>query len=223
MNASKGLFGILCGLVLPAAGCNMLALPAYMTAADQTEKVPAEFSKLDGRKVAVVVWAEPGTLYQFPHMRLELASQIAYQMNLHLKTTQIVPPETIADYQTRNPNWDATSPAEIGRQYGAQCVVFVELLEYSTREPKSPGLFHGRANASIVVYDVADPSARWTLTPAMAEFPSGRQSLMNSDDQTVHRQLLEILGHQVAVKFYDHEVPKDKRAAVQPASQRDKK
>lgn len=222
MKAAKGLLWIFCGaaLLLPA-GCNILAYPAYLAAANQTEKIPAEFSKLDNKKVAILVWAEPGTLFQFPHIRLELASQIAYQMNQHLKTTQVVPAQMIDDYQTRNPNWDAVAPSEIGKQFGADYVIFVEILEYSTREPQTPGLFRGKARASVVVHDVSDPTARWTLTQASAKFPQGRTALMNSDDQVIHRQLLEILGNQVTVKFYQHEVPKDKHPETNAADERD--
>lgn len=197
--------------LLALAGCQALAYPLAVAHMDDTEKVPAEFSKLEGRKIAVVIWAESGTLYQFPHMRLELASQVTYQMGQHLEASQVVPPQAIADYQGRDPNWDSTQPTEIGKRFGADYVVFVELLEYSTREPNTPGLFRGRAKASVVVYDVADPTARWTLSPATAEYPSGRQSLAASDDQAVHSQLLEILGSQITAKFYSHEVPKDKK------------
>lgn len=218
MKAAKGLLWILCGAVLLIqAGCNVLAYPAMLMAENQTEKVPAEFAKVQNKKVAIVVWAEAGTLFQFPHMRVELASQVAYQMDQHLKTTTLVPPQNIADYQARNPNWDAVSPSEIGRQYGADYVIFIELLDYSTREPRTPGLFHGKAKASVVVHDVADPTARWTLTPASADFPQSRANAMKSDDQAVHRQLLEMLANQVTAKFYEHEVPKGTKSKEQNA------
>lgn len=216
MKAAKGILWIVCGAALSVqAGCNLIAFPAMLMAEAQTDKVPAEFSKLENKKVAIVVWAEPGALFQFPHMRLELASQIAYQMSIHLKTTSVVPPQMIADYQNRNTNWDAVSPSEIGKQFGADYVIFVELLEYSTREPQTPGLFHGKAKASVVVHDVADPAARWTLSPTSVDFPQNRTNMMNSDDQAVHRQMLEVLASQITAKFYSHEIPKYKTAAAQ--------
>ena len=124
--------------LLFATGCNMLSYPLAVMASEQTEKIPAEFNKLDGKKAAVVVWAQPETMLQFPHMRLELASQVTYQMKQRLETTQVVSAEQIADYQDRNLNWDALPPTQIGKQFGADYVVFIELLEYSTRDPKTP-------------------------------------------------------------------------------------
>lgn len=212
MKAVKGILWI--GLIVALfaqAGCNMLAYPAMLAAEAQTEKVPAEFSRLADKKVAIVVWSDAGTLYQFPHIRLELASQLAYQMAGQLKTVSIVAPQEIADYQSRNPNWDAMPAWQIGRQFEADYVIFVEILEYSTREPRTPGLFHGMAKASVVVHDVADPTARWTLTPVSADFPLRRTTSMNSDDQMVHRQLIEMLAGQITTKFYEHEVSKHQR------------
>lgn len=213
MKASIGLMAVLCGLTLLfGMGCNILSYPLAVMASEQTEKIPAEFNKLDGKKAAVVVWAQPETILQFPHMRLELASQVTYQMKQRLKTTQVVPADQIADYQNRNLNWDAVPAPQIGKQFGADYVVFIEMLEYSTRDPMTPGLFRGRAKASVVVHDVADPTARWSLAPAMAEYPTGHTKLANADDQAIHHQLVEVLGSQITIKFYEHEVYKDTKA-----------
>ncbi len=211
MKASLGLIAFLCGVALSCGtGCQAIGYGLYSVTPEPVDKIPTEFNKLDGKKVAVVVYALPETMLQFPHMQLELSSQVAYQMKLRLKTVAVVPPQQVADYQGRNLNWDAVPPTQIGKQFGADYVVFVEVLEYSTREPKAPSLFRGRAKASIVVHDVADPTARWSLTPAGAEYPTGHTKLANADDMTIHRQLLEILGGQITTKFYEHEVPKDK-------------
>jgi hypothetical protein len=215
VKAPLRIVAIACCLALTlAAGCNLVG-PLVMITPEPTEDVPAEFNRLEGKKVAVLVWAQPETMLQFPHVRTELASQIAYQMRSQLKNTQVVPPEQIADYQNRNLNWDAVPPTQIGKQFGADYVVFVELLEYSTRDPKTPTLFSGRAKASVVVHDVADPTARWSLTPETAQYPTGNARLANVDDTTIHRQLLEILGSRVTLKFYDHQVPKDKHVREQ--------
>ena len=58
----------------------------------------------------------------------------------------------------------------------------------------------------------ADPTARWSLTPAVAEYPTGHTRLANADDKTIHRQMLEILGSQITSKFYEHEVPRTRTA-----------
>jgi hypothetical protein len=195
-----------------ATGCQALGYALYSVMPEPTEKIPAEFNRLDAKKAVVVVWAPSETMLQFPHMRLELASQTAYQMKQRLNTTEIVPPDEVSAYQDRNLNWDAVPPGEIGKRFGADYVIFIELLDYSTRDPKMPGLFRGRSRASIVVHDSADPTARWSLTPAVAEYPTGHTRLPNADDMTIHRQMLEILGSQITSKFYEHEVPRDKNS-----------
>jgi hypothetical protein len=216
VKPSMALGTALCCLVLSGGiGCRQLGYLLYTVTPEPTENVPAEFNRLDDKKVAILVWAQPETILQFPHVRLELASQIEYQLKQRLKNTQVVPAEQVADYQNRNLNWDAVPPTQIGRQFGADYVVFVELLEYSTRDPRTPGLFSGRARASVVVHDVADPTARWSLTPEVVQYPTGRAKLANADDTTIHRQLLEALASRIVLKFYDHEVPRDKHSREQ--------
>lgn len=206
-----GMLAALCGLTLVCAvGCQAIGYGLYSVMPEPTEKIPAEFNRLEAKKAVILVWAPSETMLQFPHIRLELASQTAYQMKQRLKTTEIVPADQVAAYQDRNLNWDALPPSEIGKHFGADYVIFIELLDYSTRDPKLPTLFRGRSRASIVVHDSADPTARWSLTPAVAEYPAGHTRLPNADDMTIHRQMLEILGSQITSKFYDHEIPRDK-------------
>jgi hypothetical protein len=212
LKATLVALGGLSALLL-STGCTQLGFALASTMPEPVEEVPAEFNKLEGEKVAVVVWAQPETVLQYPHVRLELASQVAYDLQRHLEPIEVVPPQKIADYQESNLNWDAMPPARLGEKFGADFVIFIELLNYSTREPHEPNLFRGRAKASLVVHDVSDPMARWSLTPATAAYPSGARRVTNIDEMTVHRQLLEILGSRIAVKFYDHEVPKGKRQA----------
>jgi len=196
----------ICGLL----GCNLLAYPLYLAAPEPTKKVPAEFNKLQGKRVAIVVWAKPETLFQFPHVRLEVAAQVAWQLQQKVKNVQVVQPQLIADYQDRHPEWEGLPPAEIGKRFGADYVIFVELLEYTTRDPRSPTLYRGRARAGIVVYDVADPARKWPLNPVTAEYPGGPVGVAAADDMAVHRGLLDLLGRKIAQKFYDHEIVLEK-------------
>ncbi len=197
--------------LLLVSGCTQIGYAIAQTMPEQTEEVPAEFNKLKGKKVAVVVWAQPETVLQYPHVRLELASQVAYELGRRIENVEFVSPEKIADYQDRDLNWDAVPATKIGERFDADYVLFIELLDYATREPREPNLFRGKARASLVVHDVNDPVVRWSLTPAAAVYPAGRSRVTNIDEMTVHRQLLEALGSRIAIKFYTHEVPKGKR------------
>ena len=103
----------------------------------------------------VLVWAPSETMLQFPHMRLELASQIAYQMKQRLKTTEIVPPDQVAAYQDRNLNWDAVPPsrdrqAVRGRLRDLHRAAGVLHSRYQDAGPVS----RAGPKASIVVHDV---------------------------------------------------------------------
>ena len=67
-------------LTAAVAGCNWLIPGVLMTEHKRTN--PAEFDKLAGKRVVVLVWAEPETLFDYPHVRLELSSYIADKLNI---------------------------------------------------------------------------------------------------------------------------------------------
>ena len=60
---------MLCG------GCNWFKGLAFILPEPQ-QTVPAEFAHLQG-SVAIVAWVHPETLYDYPNVRLELASHVA--------------------------------------------------------------------------------------------------------------------------------------------------
>ena len=66
-----------------AAGCQAIAYPFIVFGEEPTVKVPAEYGKLAGKKVAIVVWADNETLMDYPFVRFEVASWVAQTLKAH--------------------------------------------------------------------------------------------------------------------------------------------
>src|SRR3972149_1636065 len=140
----------LLGSVPLLASCNLLTPLAVL--GQHTKKISPEFDKLAGKRVAVLVWTEPATLFDYPHSRFELATYIGdklyAEMGQRNLATQVVDPRDVEDYLQKN--LDAQiDPYAVGRQFKADFVVYLELLEFQIRDPQSPQFLRGRIQASV--------------------------------------------------------------------------
>ena len=70
------------------SGCNLLTPIAFL--GPHQRKVAAEFDKLEGKRTLIMVWAEPETLFDYPHIRLELATYIGDKLVAGLKDCDLV-------------------------------------------------------------------------------------------------------------------------------------
>ncbi|MCH7799222.1 MAG: peptide chain release factor 1 [Planctomycetes bacterium] len=70
------LLWILAASLLPCAtGCNWLTPLIFI--GEHKKEISAEFDKLPGTRVVILVWAPPETRFDYPHVRRELATHVA--------------------------------------------------------------------------------------------------------------------------------------------------
>ncbi len=189
------------------SGCNLLTPIAFL--GPHQRKVPAEFDKLEGKRTLIMVWAEPETLFDYPHVRLELATYIGDKLAAGLKDCDLVDPRHVEDYLERT--LDATfDPEKVGAQFDADAVLYVELLKFQIRDPYSPDLVRGQVNSTVTVYDLrADPDETrvYVLQPVDVLCPKNQPLLMSPRNALwVRQQTYEQLAENVARKFYEHMV-----------------
>lgn len=192
-------------------GCNLL-LPAAFVGNPQ-RKMPAEFDKLVNVRAAVLVWAEPETLFHYPHIRWELSArvcdQLASKLNTEKSRLEMVDPRDLEDFIQKN-RAAANDPARVGREFKADYVVFVELNRFQIRDPDSPELLHARIDAGVSVYDVraeGDQPRRYELAAVAVVHPETGPVLMSPTNPLIIRQeAYDKFADVVARKFYDHTV-----------------
>lgn len=187
-----------------SAGCKAFAFGAVMWGKDPTRDVAAEWPHLVGKKVCVVVWAEMDTMFEYPFVQLEVARHVEESMTPAIKGISFVPPREVTSYQQRNPDWDREPPARIGAEFGADRVLFIEMTQYTTREPDSPYLFRGRISANLKVYDAAQPEAAPLYRSTVETVhPADTPGQYGTDDATIRKEAMEAFAVQVAGKFCD--------------------
>jgi len=188
-------------------GCNWLV--PFMFLGEHKRSAPAEFDKLVGKKVAVLVWASPETLFDYPYVRLELATYVSDKIAAGVESCHLVDPQLVEEYL--EPSADAlVDPAKVGAQFDADYVVYIELVDFQIRDPTAPDLVRAHVNASISVSDLrADPdeTTRFVLKPVQVRCPEHQPLIMSSRNATlVRQQSYEKFSEVVARKFYKHMV-----------------
>ena len=193
------------GLLL--VGCKALAAPWLLWGPEPTRTVPAEYPYLSGKKACVLVWAEMDTLFEYPHVRLEVAEHVAHAMKGNVAGVSVTPNREVEQLQQRERDWDRADPAVLGKRFGAERVLVVELTQYSTREPDSPHLYRGRISANVKVYDTSYPkSAPAYKSVVETVYPPDSVGQWGSSDRGIRLATMEAFAQDVAGKFYDRTI-----------------
>ncbi len=168
--------------------------------------VPAEFAHLEG-SVAIVVWVHPETLYDYPNVRLELASHVADQIAASVRAKlSFADMMEIEQYIDRK-GGRVVDPAQIGRQFGTHFVVYMEILEFTLRDPFVPDLLQAKIRASVTVHDLEDkdygPRA-YDLAPVAIMVPDRPAPFTQSNAMLIRKVAYETFGGLVARKFHEY-------------------
>jgi len=201
-------------LAMLLGGCNAVAFFGYLFAPEEPkEKVEAEFSDLARHKIAVVVYAREGIHYEYPEATLELSEAVCRELRERLTDVATVDPRLVRKYQYENLHWDAMGRTRLGEALGADYVLLVTLVEFSTRLPGSLELYRGRVTAEASLYDVARVERRsrvWEAPDIRVAYPAHETLVGQAHGQheairqrTVRRFATALVRH-----FYKHEVPK---------------
>lgn len=193
------------------ASCNLLTPLAVIGV--QRKRIPAEFDKLAGTRVAVQVWTDPSTLFDYPYARLELATYLGDKLHAEMAqrnlAIEVVDPRDVEDFLQRNPE-ARIDPAATGKKFQANYVVYVEVASFQIRDPSEPQFLRGRINASVSVHDVAADARtarRYELTPVEAVYPEDQPVLINATNSPMVREATyRKFAEMVARKFYEYTV-----------------
>ena len=209
------------------SGCSCLNWMAYVAApAAPTKTIDPSYTGLKGKTVAIVILAGPNVLLDYQTIQLEMSDAIAAELRGKLGNVTIVNPMRVIRYQDENPRWEAQPPERLCATFGADAVLLVTIIDFSTREPGSAHLTRGRVLAEASVYTAAkDHGSPTATTPAggasagqpvwrsqqlavmyPAESPLG---LPTGDDRPIRLKTCQIFAQELVQSFYAHKGPKE--------------
>jgi len=198
-----------------SGGCSAVGYLGYLIAPEgMTKTVEPEYKELPGKKVAVVIFAEQDVLYEYPLVRYELGSAINDQFKKNVEKIQVVPAEQIIKFQDEDLDWDSMDKTALGKAFSVDYVLFVSLVEFSTREPGSEYLYRGRVSAQATLYKTSLPEREasvWQNPGIRLSYPEQEPvGQYTEDDRKIRIETERLFADMLTKKFYKHKVPKNK-------------
>jgi hypothetical protein len=215
MRAYRSILVCLFLAVTLATGCNLMALPYFLSASDPKFDPKCKLASDDKEKeVRVVILAYTGleTRPEFLKVDRELSLLLAQQLQEGFKKNKervsIVPISRVEKYKDDRPNWHSIDPQEIGKYFRADYLVNLDISSITLYEPRSANtLFRGRADISIDVVDVhktsEGPIYREEYT---CEYPKARGPIPAADSNVAQfrQHFLTVVARELSWIFTSH-------------------
>jgi len=207
---------LLAAVGLASSGCGLELFFSWLTAPRHPKRnVPAEY-KLEADLLLILPYAGTEILFDYPTAAVEVSQRTAMEVARHLRrrVKRIANPAQVQAFQDSNLDWPSMSLAEIGRRFGADKILYIELSRYTMMEPDSVSLLRGRISAKVEVADVAAAAENPAYsTDVDIVFPPDRPVAAAEFPERVIRQVTtRLFAETVVKKFYDHEEKVQMRA-----------
>jgi hypothetical protein len=201
----------LCLIVILPAGCNYAAYGLYLVAPVMPDKtVEAEYKDLPNKTVAVVVFADQGILYDYPNLREQIASVLGNHLTKNVEKVKVVPAERIIHYQDENADWEGMDKTALGKKFGADFVLNISLVTFSTVEPGSAYLHRGYLTAQVTLHKCSLPEKEacvWNGGEIQITYPE-KETMgdLKGDDREIRNKTIEAFADMLAKKFYKNKI-----------------
>ncbi len=188
--------------IVSAAGANIER--------DKKIKVPARYTGLNDKTVAVLVNADMATLYENPTLVSNLVTNLTTRIGREMKpfNVRVMRPIDVLNWQYTTPAWSTIPYGEIAAQLGVDRVILVDVFEYRLNPPGNRWIWEGvcGGTVSIIERDGIEPDAPADEFQVSATFPVEKNlTADNASSAQVATGLQIRFIEKVAWLFYDHE------------------
>lgn len=206
--------GLMAGICLAAGlttGCNLLSLPFFIFGPEPS--VPAEMKQIGSKdkrnevSVVVLAYAGPETRPEFIKVDRDLAARIADEMRTAFQANEekvkVVSPSKVEKFKQEHLSWQTMEPAEIGKHFNADYVVYVELDNESLslyERGSGRELFRGHADYTVTLVNVHDPDEGTKRKQFSYTYPSEAKAIQATDSTVIlfKQKFLEQIARKVA-------------------------
>lgn len=201
-------------VVCCASGCGIPNLLVYPFADRDAKKDVKEAYHLTSERLLILPYLGREVEFESPTAGTDISGALIRHIrdNLRGRVHRVVSPQQVAKYQQSRLDWQGTQVAEIGREFQADKVLYLEIQRYSIMEERSANLYRGRLSGHLQVIDTA-PASRGKEVLYEADI-----SVQVPDDKpigateipegTLRGATLYRFAQEVIWKFCDHEEPR---------------
>ena len=168
--------------------------------------IASDYPGLTGQSVAIVVHVPRATLDEFTGARQEISDFVVADMRQHMPTTQLVAPREVIAFQDDTLNWASMPQRDLGRHFSVQKMLYIEVLDYSTRPAPGYADMQGHLRATCTVVDCGTEAAG--AAPAWkglidVRWPAGKPlDPTQTNESAVRLRLLEAFADRLVRCFY---------------------
>ncbi len=142
-------------LCLIMTGCNYAILLGYLIGGPPS--IEPDFDVMTNQSmsdkdvsVCVVAFAPTELKWDFPKIDHELAKYVAYRLVEH--DIKVVNPDQVKAWLNEHPDWDKAE--EIGKAFGCNYVIYIDMNDFHLYEENSTTLYRGRSECYISVFEM---------------------------------------------------------------------
>jgi hypothetical protein len=190
------------GLIAATPGCGTLATIAYWVKGG--DRVPAKFSGLKGKRVAVVCLdthslGGPGSEAD------AIAKAVTLTLEANVKDIKMVRQSEVADW-IDNQSGDLTDYRDVGRGVKSDMIVGIDLLSFNLHEGQT--LLKGRARVGVKVYDMSKGNGELAYESAVKEiaWPENGARHVTENEANFRAIFIHTLAQKVSRDFYSYEL-----------------
>jgi hypothetical protein len=170
----------LAGGLLAGVGCDLGSLAYFMMPEAREPAIMQNLGSGDVKKenkVLILAWSGLETRAEFIHADRQLAELLAKQLQTQCEANQekinIISARRAEEFKNTNPNWREMDMPEIGRRFGVDYIIYLEINSLSMYEQgSSKTLYRGVANISVNLIDVRNPDELPQQQPFQCTYPS---------------------------------------------------
>ncbi len=190
------------------SGCNYLIFFGYLIGGPPQlepmfEKKTNKSFTDRGVRVAVVSFADNELKYQYDSIDHLIA--VGVGAKLKQNHVEVVNAEAVRIWLEENPDWD--TPDEVGAEFDATYVVYIDIGDFALYEHDSRHLFRGRAEVIVSVYEMrANGEGRRIFNHDLSsEFPRlGPRSASEVSYDSFRAEYLLRLSDEIGRMFYPY-------------------
>lgn len=205
------LAGALALVAASLGACNYVAYFGYLFSPSDDKTVAAEFSKLDGNTVVILIVAGDEYVKNHPYFREQLVMVTAKELKKHLDDVKTIDAFRVVRYQKAHPDWNAIPEPDLATHFGADYLLKVTVMDYALRMPGSATLYRGTITAEAELFDASKPLREsrvlWSQDIS-AQYPEDDRPLerMSGGERELRHEIDKRFAVALVKRFRTHKV-----------------
>jgi hypothetical protein len=196
-----------------SAGCGDLGSFLYFLMPEQM--VPAEIKalgttdkKATPSKALILVRNSRNTNFKFFDADRVLAGFLHQELNELCKYNDqqltLIDPRKVDGFKSTHPRWRELAPAQIGKQFGVDYVIYIELNDLAMTSAE--GTYRGTAEMSVLLIDVKTPDESPPKKNFSCSYPSASNFIVTDTmpEQNFRDKFLTFVAKRLAWYFAPH-------------------